>query len=102
MRSQLARMREEDAAFDARMGFGGGADAAAGGGGGGGGGERIGYLYQMLPAIVTSEDRLEHAALDMFFIQEDGAAFKGTLQYNPYFYVALQVGERVRGARRPG
>ena len=98
MRSQLARMREDDAAFDARMGFGGGADAAAGGGSG----ERIGYLYQMLPAIVTSEDRLEHAALDMFFIQEDGAAFKGTLQYNPYFYVALQVRERVGGVKRPG
>lgn len=88
----MARRREEDAAFDARMGFGvlgdTGTAAAVG--------ERVGYLYQMLPAVVTSEDRLEHAALDMYFIQEDGVAFKGTLAYNPYFYVALQV--RTRGS----
>lgn len=85
MRSQMARRREEDAAFDARMGFGAAsADAPQAA-------ERVGYLYQMLPAVVTSEDRLELAALDMFFIQEDGIAFKGTLTYNPYFYVALQA-----------
>lgn len=91
MRSQMARRREEDAAFDARMGFGAaGADAPQAG-------ERVGYLYQMLPAVVTSEDRLELAALDMFFIQEDGIAFKGTLTYNPYFYVALQASQEGLG-----
>jgi DNA polymerase epsilon subunit 1 len=83
MRSQMARRREEDKAFDTRMGFGPLEETT----------ERIGYLYQMLPAVITSEDRLEHSALDMYFIQQDGEVFKGTLAFDPYFFVAMRFAD---------
>lgn len=31
------------------------------------------------------------AAVDFYFIQDDGAMFKCTLQYEPYFYIACKV-----------
>lgn len=31
------------------------------------------------------------AAVDFFFIQDDGGLFKCTLQYEPYFYIACKV-----------
>ena len=143
LRHDAARKREEEAVFDASMGF----ERLESGG------ERIGYLFNMLPTVlVTPDDRAEHAALDMYFIQQvrsnfcrrfgvvgvtksvrsvpclcalalrvcwlpsqhtlvlrvpckrrsdhvpffprcigsqDGETFKGTIVYQPYFYVAL-------------
>ena len=32
------------------------------------------------------------AAVDFFFIQDDGGLFKCTFQYEPYFYIACKVG----------
>lgn len=31
------------------------------------------------------------AAVDFYFIQDDGGMFKCTLQYEPYFYIACKV-----------
>ena len=31
------------------------------------------------------------AAVDYYFIQDDGGMFKCTLQYEPYFYIACKV-----------
>ena len=78
-RADAARKRAEEVTFDASMGY----DRYETGP------ERIGYLFNMLPTILTGDDRLDRAALDMFFIQQDGATFKGTMTFEPYFYVAL-------------
>lgn len=74
--------REEDEAFDARMGFARIED----------GGERIGYLFNMLPTTLTSEDRHDIACLDLYFLQQDGATFKASISHEPYFYVAVAPG----------
>jgi len=31
------------------------------------------------------------AAVDFYFIQDDGGMFKCTMQYEPYFYIACKV-----------
>ena len=76
--SDAARKRSEDEAFDESMGFARLKE----------GGERIGYLFHMLPTVVAGDDRVDRAALDMYFIQQDGESFKGTILHEPYFYVA--------------
>ena len=48
---------------------------------------RVGYLTNMLPTSVANEDRIERSALDLYFLQQDGATFKAQLVYQPYFYV---------------
>lgn len=30
------------------------------------------------------------AAIDLYFIEEDGSTFKATLKYEPYFYIAVK------------
>jgi len=32
------------------------------------------------------------AAVDFYFIQDDGGMFKCTMQYEPYFWIACKVG----------
>lgn len=78
--------REEDEAFDARMGFARIED----------GGERIGYLFNMLPTTLTSEDKNDIACLDLYFLQQDGATFKASIAHEPYFYVAVASGAAAR------
>ena len=95
--SDAARKREEEHAFDERMGFerlaapadvrGGVAAGVGAAGGGRAGGERIGYLFHMLPTVVSGEDRVDRSALDLFFIQQDGGSYKATILHEPYFYV---------------
>lgn len=53
------------------------------------GDSRIGYLCNMLPATVVDSDRIERSALDMYFLQQDGATFKATIIHQPYFYVSV-------------
>jgi hypothetical protein len=50
---------------------------------------RIGYLFNMLPCTITSEDRNERSALDLYFLQQNGHTFKATVSYEPYFYIIL-------------
>ncbi len=82
-RSMLAAMRaqqrEADQAFDSRSGFERYEEGPA----------RIGYLFNMLPATLVGEDRLERSALDLFFLQQDGDTFKATVAYEPYFYLCM-------------
>ena len=78
-RADAARKRTEEIAFDSSMGYERYET----------GPEVVGYLFNMLPTIVTGDDRLDRAALDMFFIKQDGGTFKATMPFEPYFYVAL-------------
>jgi DNA polymerase epsilon subunit 1 len=41
---------------------------------------------------VLDEDKRLVAAVDYYFIQEDGTRFKTTLAYRPYFYVLPKAG----------
>lgn len=50
--------------------------------------ESVGYLVNMLPTTVLDEDGIEHSALDLFFLRQDGSKFKGVVRYEPYFYVS--------------
>lgn len=53
---------------------------------------RIGYLVNMLPTIMKCEDGVERAALDMYFLQQDGNTFKATVRHEPYFYLGVRSG----------
>lgn len=57
------------------------------------GGRREGWLINMHPTLLKDP---EHpggkAAVDFYFIQDDGGSFKCTMQYEPYFHIACKVG----------
>lgn len=42
----------------------------------------------MLPTTVAGEDLVEKAALDVYFLCQDGSTFKGSVVHAPYFYVS--------------
>ncbi|KAG0248938.1 DNA polymerase epsilon catalytic subunit [Mortierella polycephala] len=55
--------------------------------------EKLGWLINQHATIVKDEDwPTGRAAIDYYFIQEDGEMFKTTLKYSPYFYIATKVG----------
>ena len=51
---------------------------------------RIGYIVNMLPTTITTDDSVELAALDLYMLQQDGATFKATITHAPYFYLATK------------
>ncbi|EMD36430.1 hypothetical protein CERSUDRAFT_66053 [Gelatoporia subvermispora B] len=52
-----------------------------------------GWLVNMHPTLMKDADWPGgKAAVDYYFIQDDGGMFKCTLQYEPYFYIACKVG----------
>ncbi|KAI0087222.1 hypothetical protein BDY19DRAFT_956849 [Irpex rosettiformis] len=52
-----------------------------------------GWLVNMHPTLVKDPEYPGgKAAVDFFFIQDDGGMFKCTLQYEPYFYIACKSG----------
>ncbi|KAH8103388.1 hypothetical protein BXZ70DRAFT_925423 [Cristinia sonorae] len=54
---------------------------------------REGWLINMHPTLMKDPDYPGgKAAVDFFFIQDDGGMFKCTLQYEPYFYIACKSG----------
>ncbi|CAL1710904.1 unnamed protein product [Somion occarium] len=54
---------------------------------------REGWLINMHPTLVKDADWPGgKAAVDFFFIQDDGGSFKCTFQYEPYFYIACKSG----------
>lgn len=56
------------------------------------GDSRDGWLVNMHQTIVPSETHASGlAAVDYYFIQDDGGMFKATIPYEPYFYVACRV-----------
>ncbi|KAI0635175.1 DUF1744-domain-containing protein [Trametes polyzona] len=54
---------------------------------------REGWLINMHPTLMKDPDYAGgKAAVDFYFIQDDGGMFKCTLQYEPYFYIACKNG----------
>ena len=54
---------------------------------------REGWLVSVQPTSIEDE-RIPHgrAALDCYFIEEDGSTFKATIEYEPYFLIAAKKG----------
>ena len=55
--------------------------------------KRVGWLVNIKPTRIE-DDKLPdgRAGLDCYFIEEDGGTFKATLEYDPYFLVAVKRG----------
>jgi DNA polymerase epsilon subunit 1 len=56
---------------------------------------REGWLVNVQPTTVAlDDDRVPggRAALDCYFIEEDGQTFKATVEYEPYFVIAVRRG----------
>ncbi|KAL2752065.1 hypothetical protein ACRALDRAFT_1052995 [Sodiomyces alcalophilus JCM 7366] len=59
----------------------------------GGGRRRDGWLVNVQPTAVQDERNPGgRAALDCYFIDDDGTTFKATVEYEPYFFVATKKG----------
>ncbi|KAF9223138.1 DUF1744-domain-containing protein [Gyrodon lividus] len=57
------------------------------------GGRREGWLINMHPTLVKDPEYPSgKAAVDFYFIQDDGGSFKCTMQYEPYFQIACKSG----------
>ncbi|KAG6376841.1 hypothetical protein JVT61DRAFT_1867 [Boletus reticuloceps] len=57
------------------------------------GGRREGWLVNMHPTLVKDPEYPGgKAAVDFYFIQDDGGSFKCTMQYEPYFHIACKSG----------
>jgi DNA polymerase epsilon subunit 1 len=55
--------------------------------------KRIGWLCNIKSTSIEDEKIPEgRAGLDCYFIEEDGGTFKATLEYDPYFLVAVKRG----------
>ncbi|KAI8802655.1 putative DNA polymerase epsilon catalytic subunit A [Cladochytrium replicatum] len=54
---------------------------------------KLGWLVNMQPSLVIDNiDGVGRAAIDFYFIEEDGQTFKATALYDPYFYVVCKPG----------
>jgi DNA polymerase epsilon subunit 1 len=55
--------------------------------------KKEGWLVNVQPTAIEDE-RIPggRAALDCYFIEHDGATFKATVEYEPYFLVAVKMG----------
>ena len=80
----------EGNAFDEAFGF---SSPFEGAGEGGGNGEepRVGWLINLLPTTTRTADKpnVEVAAVDCYFLQENGVTFKSTILHRPYFYIQI-------------
>ncbi|KAJ6622010.1 DNA polymerase epsilon catalytic subunit 1 [Pseudolycoriella hygida] len=61
--------------------------------------ERTGYLINMHSTDILDEDRRLVSALDLFFIQMDGARFKISVVFQPYILVRTQEGKLLEVSR---
>ncbi|KAG6324716.1 DNA polymerase epsilon catalytic subunit [Claviceps purpurea] len=54
---------------------------------------REGWVVNVQPTSIEDE-RIPHgrAALDCYFIEQDGSTFKATIEYQPYFLIAVKKG----------
>ena len=88
-----ARVRADEQSFDSSVGYARCDDTST----------RTAYLVTMCAAILTGEDNTEHAALDLFFLEQDGSTFKASVLAAPYFYVScLQPSAGGRGGLAVG
>lgn len=54
---------------------------------------KVGWLVNLKPTELEDEKYPGgRSALDMYFLQDDGGSFKATLEYEPYFLVAVKRG----------
>ena len=51
--------------------------------------EREGWLLNFLPTTVQRDGKTEEAALDVYFLQQDGETFRVTIIHEPYFYIRV-------------
>ena len=55
--------------------------------------KRVGWLVNMRPTGIEDENIPGgRSALDLYFLEEDGGTFKATLEYDPYFVIAVKRG----------
>lgn len=54
--------------------------------------KREGWLVNVQPTTVALEDDGGRAALDCYFIEEDGQTFKATIEFEPYVLIAVRKG----------
>jgi DNA polymerase epsilon subunit 1 len=55
--------------------------------------KKVGWLVNMRPTTIEDEDVPGgKAGVDYYFIGEDGETFKATLEYDPYFLLAVKKG----------
>ncbi|RDL32670.1 Uncharacterized protein BP5553_09126 [Venustampulla echinocandica] len=55
--------------------------------------KKVGWLCNLKPTTIEDEKIADgRAGLDCYFIEEDGGTFKATLEYDPYFLVAVKRG----------
>lgn len=54
---------------------------------------REGWVVSVQPTSIE-DDRIPHgrSALDCYFIEQDGSTFKATVEYDPYFLIAVKKG----------
>lgn len=69
--------------------------------------KRIGWLVNIRPTSIEDDNIPEgRAGLDCYFIGDDGDTFKATLEYDPYFLVAVKRGHETEAEewlkRAPG
>ncbi|KAE9369892.1 DUF1744-domain-containing protein [Stipitochalara longipes BDJ] len=69
--------------------------------------KKVGWLVNIKSTSVEDEKILDgRAAVDCYFIEEDGGTFKATLEYDPYFLVAVKRGHEAEAEewlkRAPG
>lgn len=56
--------------------------------------KKIGWLCNMHPTVLEDESiPAGRAAVDYYFIEEDGSTFKSTVEFDPYFLVAVKRGK---------
>jgi DNA polymerase epsilon subunit 1 len=69
--------------------------------------KKVGWLVNIRPTSVE-DDKLPdgRAGLDCYFLEDDGGTFKATLEYDPYFLVAVKRGHEAEAEewlkRAPG
>lgn len=56
--------------------------------------KRIGWLYNMHSTIIEDEKHPGgRAGVDYYFLEDEGGSFKATIEYDPYFLVAVRKGK---------
>lgn len=58
--------------------------------------EETGYLINMHATEVVDEDKRLLAAVDYYFIQEDGKRFKVFMPFLPYFYIKCKSDDLIQ------
>ena len=69
--------------------------------------KKVGWLVNLHSTSIEDDKVLDgRAGVDCYFIEEDGGTFKATLEYDPYFLVAVKRGHEAEAEewlkRAPG